>query len=103
MHDKYIDFIFYFISLSFDSGNPRNKVALAPGYSLMDWIKLTKSGKDLAGTGGKILQVTRSELKKHNKRKDAWLALNGIVFNVTAYMDFHPGGWDELMRGNITN
>ena len=101
MHDeKILILIFYFNLLSFDTGNPRNKVALAPGYSLMDWIKLTKSGKDLAGTGGKILQVTRSELKKHNKRKDAWLALNGIVFNVTAYMDFHPGGWDELMRGN---
>ena len=65
----------------------------------MDWIKLTKSGKDLAGTGGKVLQVTKSELKKHNKRSDAWLALNGIVYNVTAYMDFHPGGWDELIRG----
>ena len=65
----------------------------------MDWVRLTKSGKDLAGTGGKVLQVTKSELKKHNKRSDAWLALNGIVYNVTPYMDFHPGGWDELIRG----
>lgn len=23
----------------------------------------------------------------------------GIVFNVTRYMDFHPGGIDELMKG----
>lgn len=23
----------------------------------------------------------------------------GIVFNVTRYMDFHPGGVGELMRG----
>jgi len=23
----------------------------------------------------------------------------GVVFNVTRYMDFHPGGVDELMRG----
>ena len=64
----------------------------------MDWIRLTKSGKDLAGTGGKILQVTHGELRKHNKRKDCWIALNGIVYNVTPYMDFHPGGWDELIR-----
>ena len=62
----------------------------------MDWIRLTKSGKDLTGTGGKLIQVTKSELKKHNRRKDAWLALNGMVYNVTPYMDFHPGGWDEL-------
>ena len=57
----------------------------------MDWIKLTKSGKDLAGTGGRILQVTPKELAKHNSRKDCWMALNGIVYNVTSYMDFHPG------------
>ena len=43
----------------------------------MDWIRLTKSGKDLTGTGGKLLKVTKSELKKHNKRKDAWMAING--------------------------
>ena len=65
----------------------------------MDWIRLTKSGQDLAGTGGKILQVTKKELAKHNRKRDCWLALNGIVYNVTPYMDYHPGGWDELMKG----
>ena len=65
----------------------------------MDWIRLTKSGQDLAGTNGKILQVTRKELAKHNRRRDCWIALNGIVYNVTPYMDYHPGGWDELMKG----
>lgn len=81
------------------AGNPRNKVALKPGFSLMDWIRLTKSGKDLAGTGGRLLRVTKAELKKHSSRKDAWMAINGKVYNVTAYMDYHPGGWDELVRG----
>ena len=22
----------------------------------------------------------------------------GMVYNVTAYMDYHPGGWDELCK-----
>ena len=65
----------------------------------MDWIKLTKSGKDLTGTGGKLLQVTPKELAKHNLRRDGWMAINGIVYNVTPYMDYHPGGFDELMKG----
>ena len=43
----------------------------------MDWIRLTKSGRDLAGTGGRIIEVTPTELRKHNKRSDAWMALNG--------------------------
>jgi len=86
------------------TGNPRNKVALAKGFSLMDWIRLSKSGKDLTGVGGpmvngKIREVTRQELRRHRKRQDCWLAINGAVFNVTSYMDFHPGGWDEMMKG----
>ncbi|XP_037073112.1 cytochrome b5 reductase 4-like [Pollicipes pollicipes] len=52
------------------TGNPRNKVALAPGRSLMDWIRLTNSGADLTG-----------------------------VYNVSRYVEYHPGGADELMRG----
>jgi len=86
------------------TGNPRNKVALAKGFGLMDWIRLSKSGQDLTGVGGpmvngKIREVTRQELRKHKKRKDCWLAINGAVFNVTRYLDFHPGGWDEMMKG----
>ena len=56
-----------------------------------DWKRLTKSGVDLAGTGGEFLEVTPKQLSKHNRRKDCWIALNGTVYNVTPYMDYHPG------------
>ena len=52
-------------------------MALKPGFSLMEWIRLTKSGRDLAGTGGRFVNVTADELRKHRKRGDAWIALNG--------------------------
>ncbi|KRG05345.1 cytochrome b5 reductase 4 isoform X2 [Drosophila mojavensis] len=81
------------------TGNPRNKCALKPGYSLMSWIRLCNSGADLSGTGGRVVPVSRSELALHNQVNDAWMAIRGKVFNVTRYMDFHPGGIDELMRG----
>lgn len=81
------------------TGNPRNKTVLAPGHSLMDWIRLGNSGVDLTGVGGVPRIVTLSELASHNKQNDAWIAIRGIVFNVTRYMDFHPGGISELMRG----
>ncbi|XP_043254510.1 cytochrome b5 reductase 4 isoform X1 [Colletes gigas] len=81
------------------TGNPRNKTALAPGHSLMDWIRLSNSGVDLTGVGGVPRVVTLSELANHDKENDAWIAIRGIVFNVTRYMDFHPGGTSELMRG----
>uniref|UniRef100_W8BMG6 Cytochrome b5 reductase 4 n=2 Tax=Ceratitis capitata TaxID=7213 RepID=W8BMG6_CERCA len=81
------------------TGNPRNKCALKPGHSLMDWIRLGNSGVDLAGTHGRVTPVSSEELARHNTREDAWMAIRGKVYNVTRYMDFHPGGVDELMRG----
>ena len=66
------------------TGNPRNKIALRPGYSLMDWIRLTKTpGKNLSGVGGRYRNVSVTELKQHSTRNDAWMALNGLVFNVS--------------------
>ena len=52
------------IPVGSSTGNPRNKIALRPGYSLMDWIRLTKTpGKNLSGVGGRYTNVTTTELK----------------------------------------
>ncbi|KAG7474766.1 cytochrome b5 reductase 4 [Solea senegalensis] len=84
------------VSSSGQSG--RSKVALKPGHSLMDWIRFSKSGKDLTGLRGRLIEVTEEELKKHNTRNDCWTCIRGLVYNVTPYMDYHPGGEEELMR-----
>ncbi|KAM6181882.1 cytochrome b5 reductase 4 [Erethizon dorsatum] len=76
----------------------RSKVPLKQGRSLMDWIRLTKSGKDLTGLKGRLIEVTEEELKKHNKKDDCWICVRGFVYNVSPYMEYHPGGEDELMR-----
>ncbi|XP_008119917.1 cytochrome b5 reductase 4 isoform X1 [Anolis carolinensis] len=76
----------------------RSKVPLKPGRSLMDWIRLTKSGKDLTGLKGRLIEVTEEELAKHNKKEDCWICIRGLVYDVTPYMEYHPGGEDELMK-----
>ncbi|XP_063522443.1 cytochrome b5 reductase 4 isoform X8 [Pongo pygmaeus] len=76
----------------------RSKVPLKQGRSLMDWIRLTKSRKDLTGLKGRLIEVTEEELKKHNKKDDCWICIRGFVYNVSPYMEYHPGGEDELMR-----
>uniref|UniRef100_A0A8D0GDH7 Cytochrome b5 reductase 4 n=1 Tax=Sphenodon punctatus TaxID=8508 RepID=A0A8D0GDH7_SPHPU len=76
----------------------RSKVPLKPGRSLMDWIRLTKSGKDLSGLKGKLIEVTEEELAKHNKKDDCWICIRGLVYNVSPYVEYHPGGEDELMK-----
>lgn len=43
----------------------------------MDWIRLTKSGRDLTGLRGRLIEVTEEELRKHNKRNDCWTCIRG--------------------------
>ena len=31
-------------------------------------------------------------------RESCWVAFNGMVYNCTPYMEYHPGGGDELMK-----
>ncbi|XP_068258522.1 cytochrome b5 reductase 4 isoform X2 [Nyctibius grandis] len=81
----------------------RAKVPLKPGRSLMDWIRLTKSGQDLTGLKGRLIEVTEDELAKHNKKEDCWICIRGLVYNVTPYMEYHPGGEDELMKAAGTD
>ncbi|XP_051574011.1 cytochrome b5 reductase 4-like isoform X4 [Myxocyprinus asiaticus] len=57
------------------TGQSRNKVVLKPGHSLLDWIRLTKSGRDLTGLRGRLIEVTEEELKKHNTRNDCWTCI----------------------------
>ncbi|KAG5579460.1 hypothetical protein H5410_050087 [Solanum commersonii] len=36
--------------------------------------------------------ITAEELKKHNKREDVWISVQGKVYNVTDWIKQHPGG-----------
>ncbi|GFN84692.1 cytochrome b5 reductase 4 [Plakobranchus ocellatus] len=76
----------------------RKKVTLAPGHSLMDWIRLGRTKGDLSGVHEKRRDLSLADLALHNTPTDIWMALRGKVYNITPYMDYHPGGADELMR-----
>ncbi len=44
---------------------------------MFDWNRLSRSGKDLAGVGRKLMVVSESELAKHNTEDDVWTAYRG--------------------------
>lgn len=81
------------------TGSGRNKVALKPGHSMVGWIRFANNHPNINGLQGKQMVVSAEELRKHDQVDDCWLAIRGKVYNVTAYIDYHPGGAEELMRG----
>ena len=38
-----------------------------------------------------------SEVSKHSTPRDCWLAIEGNVYDVTKYLDMHPGGADLIL------
>ena len=41
-------------------------------------------------------EYTLEEVSKHNKKEDLWIAVKGIVLNVTDWVEEHPGGPQAL-------
>ncbi|XP_078433282.1 cytochrome b5-like [Wolffia australiana] len=40
---------------------------------------------------------TLAEVSKHNSREDCWIVISGKVYDVTKFLDDHPGGDDVLL------
>ncbi|KAI0316117.1 cytochrome b5 [Amylostereum chailletii] len=41
--------------------------------------------------------VTYDELKQHTKKDSIWVLINGKVYDVTKFIDEHPGGDEVIM------
>lgn len=48
--------------------------------------------KQVLPTGNQTKTFTMTEVKKHNNKNDCWLVIDGKVYDVTNYIDSHPGG-----------
>ena len=42
---------------------------------------------------------SEAEIAKHKEEEDCWLVIHGKVYDVTPYLDEHPGG-PEIMVSN---
>jgi len=43
-------------------------------------------------------KITRAEVAEHNSNKSVWIIINNNVFDVTKFLDEHPGGCEVLIE-----
>lgn len=52
-----------------------------------DWLLIPQSS-----SYGNPHDVTGDELAKHHTRTDCWMAIDGLVYDVSRFVPYHPGG-----------
>lgn len=45
-------------------------------------------------------KISAAVLAEHNKASDAWMAINGKVYDCTDFLEEHPGG-DEILLSEV--
>lgn len=66
----------------------REKVALKPGFHLSNWISRLNA---MPRPSVPLRKISIEEVKLHNTETDCWTILNGRVFDITEYVQYHPG------------
>lgn len=80
------------------NGKVREKVALKPGFHLVDWMNLSNRLTSV-DKGDAMRKISVSELASHSSEYDCWTAYKGKVYNITQYAAYHPGGSKKLFLG----
>ncbi|XP_039021444.1 cytochrome b5 reductase 4-like [Hibiscus syriacus] len=52
--------------------------------------------------GGEGKAYTSADVSQHNNTKDCWLVIGGKVYNVTKFLEDHPGGDEVLLSATGT-
>jgi cytochrome-b5 reductase len=61
--------------------------------SQLEFLRLMENNKDPLNLQGRPLQnYTLDQVSQHNTETDAWIILNGKVYDMTIYINYHPGG-----------
>jgi len=68
-----------------------------PPYIQKKMAPSNKKEKKSSSSSSSKNEIGFAELCRHNAYDDLWLAIDGIVYDVTPFMDDHPGGGDIML------
>ncbi|MQL73884.1 hypothetical protein Taro_006247 [Colocasia esculenta] len=49
-----------------------------------------------------LKKIPATEIRLHNSKKSCWLVIHGKVYDVTKFLDDHPGGEEVLLHASGT-
>jgi cytochrome b involved in lipid metabolism len=69
----------------------QNRIAASSGQALTD-LSSQDLPKSTDNQSTALITLSKSEIAKHNLKADSWSIINGKVFNLTPFVQNHPGG-----------
>ena len=66
------------------------------GRSQVAFMRLLENNSRLADSASTSIDI--SDVAAHNKEWDCWIILDQVVYDVTLYLEYHPGGKNNIMR-----
>ena len=58
----------------------------------------TSPKTNITPTSNTTPSLTMSELAKHNSSQSCWLLISGKIYDVTSFINQHPGGANEILK-----
>ena len=43
--------------------------------------------------------IAMEDVESHKTKEDCWTVVDGLVYNITPFVPFHPGGKMKIMQG----
>ena len=61
-------------------------------------IKDDQTGGSLKELLKKLPSYTLEEVSKHNKENDIWVTYSNKVYDITKFIEYHPGGKEKILE-----
>lgn len=65
-------------------------MADSPVHSFFSWIASTRNRPRSRNVAFRLITV--DELSRHSTTDDYWCVLDGLVYDLTPFLKYHPGG-----------